>query len=94
MKAAAKTKEQLLKELDSLHQRVAELEALEAEHKRVEQELKLRDQILGKTVQVLETAVDPIFLHDAKGRFVYVNEAAARSHGYTKEELLKMIGAK
>jgi len=90
MKAAAKTKEQLLKELDSLHQRVAELEALEAEHKHVEQELKLRDQILGKTVQVLETAVDPIFLHDAKGRFVYVNEAAARSHGYTKEELLKM----
>src|SRR4030042_1285035 len=90
MKAAAKTKEQLLKELDSLRQRVAELESVEAEYKRVEQELKLRDQILEKTVQILESAVDPIFIHDAKGKFVYVNEAAARSHGYTKEELLKM----
>ncbi|NYT09207.1 MAG: PAS domain S-box protein, partial [Methanosarcinales archaeon] len=90
MKAAAKTKEQLTKELDSLRKRIAELEALEAEQKRVGQELKLRDQILEKTVQILESAVDPIFLHDAKGRFVYVNEAAARSHGYTKEELLKM----
>jgi PAS domain S-box-containing protein len=90
MKTTARTKEQLIKELDSLRQRVAELEAVEAEHKRVEEKLKRRDQILEKTVQILESAVDPIFLHDAKGKFVYVNEAAAKSHGYTKEELLKM----
>jgi len=90
MKATAKTKEQLIKELDSLRKRIAELEVVEAEHKRIGQDLKLRDQILDKTVQVLESAVDPIFIHDAKGRFVYVNEVAARSHGYTKEEFLKM----
>ncbi|UCH50933.1 MAG: PAS domain S-box protein [Chloroflexota bacterium] len=90
MKAAAKTKEQLIKELDSLRKRVAKLELVEAKYKRLKQELKLRDQIIGKTVQVWESAGYPIFLHDTEGNFLYANEAAARLHGYTKEELLKM----
>jgi PAS domain S-box-containing protein len=88
MKAGAKTKEQLIKELDSLRKRIAELEA--AEHKRAGQELKLRDQILEKSIQILESAIDPVFLHDVEGNLIYVNEAAAKSHGYTIEELMKI----
>ncbi|MFC2050082.1 PAS domain S-box protein [Chloroflexota bacterium] len=90
MKGTGKTKRQLMEELDCLRRRVAELEAMEAEHKRIEQESKLRSQILDEIVHILESAIDPIFIHDAEGNFIYVNEAAARSHGYTKEELLKM----
>jgi PAS domain S-box-containing protein len=89
MKGSPKTKKQLTDELNSLKRRVAELEAAEAEHKRTEQDAKLPQLILEKIVQILESAVDPMFIHDVKGYFVYVNEAAARSHGYTKEELLK-----
>jgi PAS domain S-box-containing protein len=89
MKGNPTTKKQLLDELSSLRQRISELEAAEAEYKRLEQNVKLRDEILEKTVQILESAIDPVFIHDAKGYFIYLNEAAARSHGYTKEELLK-----
>jgi len=89
MKGTSKTKKQLLDELNSLNQRITELEEAEAEHKRVEQDSRLPQQILEKIVQILESGIDSMFIHDAKGNFVYVNEAAARSHGYTKEELLK-----
>jgi len=89
MKGTHKTKKQLIDELNSLSQRITELEAAQAEHKRVEQDARLPQLILDKIVQVLESAVDSMFIHDAEGNFIYVNEAAARSHGYTKEELLK-----
>src|SRR4030043_227177 len=89
MKGTHKTKKQLIDELNSLSQRITELEATEAEHKRVEQDVTLPEQILEKIVQILESAVDLMFIHDAEGNFIYVNAAAARSHGYTKEELLK-----
>ena len=89
MKGNPTTKKQLLDELNSLRKRIGELEAVEAEHKRAEQRINMRDEIVEKTVQILESAIEPIFIHDAKGYFIYVNEAAAKSHGYTKEELLK-----
>ena len=90
MKTTAKTKEQLIKELEALRQRIGELETLQAKYKHVKQELKKRDQIIGRTVHVWESANYPIFLHDTKGNFLYANEAAAISHGYTKEELIKI----
>ena len=90
MKGTHKTKKQLIDELNSLSQRITELEAVEAEHKRVEQDVRLPEQILDKIAQILESAQDHMFIHDVKGNFVYVNEAAARSRGYTKEELLKI----
>lgn len=89
MKGTHKTKKQLVDELNSLTQRITELEAAQAEQKRIDQDVKLPAQILEKIVQILESAVDSIYIHDAEGNFIYVNEAAARSHGYTKEELLK-----
>ncbi len=90
MKGSTKTKKQLTDELNSLRQRVIELEAEEAEHKRVEHDARQPQLILEKIVQILDSAVDLVLLHDIKGNFIYVNEAAARSYGYTKEELLKI----
>ena len=89
MKGTAKTKKQLIDELNSLKERIAELDTAEAERKRAGQDVRLPQQILDKIVQILESAVDSVFIHDSEGNFIYVNEAAARSHGYTKEELLK-----
>jgi PAS domain S-box-containing protein len=90
MKGTHKTKKQLMDELNSLKQRVTELEMVEAEREQLKQELKLRDQIIERTVEVWEKAAYPICIHDAEGNFLYANEAYARSHGYAKEELLKM----
>jgi len=53
------------------------------ERKRAETELKLR-------AQILDSATDAIFVHDNDDNFIYVNEAACRIHGYTREEFLKM----
>lgn len=39
---------------------------------------------------LLDSATDSIFVHDFNQRPIYVNEAAYRSRGYTKEEILKL----
>jgi PAS domain S-box-containing protein len=51
------------------------------ERKRVEKELRLKEKML-------DGASDSIFLHDVDGHFTYVNEAAYKTRGYEKEELL------
>jgi len=53
------------------------------ERKRAEEELKLR-------AQLLDGAIDSIFLQDFDGNFIYVNEAAGKAHGYSRKELMKM----
>lgn len=47
--------------------------------KKAEAELKLR-------AQLLDMASDSIFLHDMEGNFIYFNENAHRTLGYTREE--------
>ena len=38
--------------------------------------------------QLLDSTFDSVFLHDLEGNFLYVNEAAWKTRGYTKDELL------
>jgi PAS domain S-box-containing protein len=51
------------------------------ERKRVEDELRLKEKML-------DGSSDSIFLHDFNGKFIYLNEAAYKSRGYGKDELL------
>ncbi len=53
------------------------------ERKRAEEELKTR-------AQMLDNASDSIFMRDFDGNFLYVNEAACKSLGYKKNQLLEM----
>ncbi len=53
------------------------------ERKRAEEELKLSAQLLNSTS-------DSVFLIDLDGNFVYLNEAAWKSRGYTQDELMAM----
>ena len=53
------------------------------ERKRAEEELKLRAQILN-------SISDSVFLFDLDGKFVYLNEAAWKSRGYTRDEMMAM----
>ena len=55
-----------------------------AEHLETEQaqkEVRLKGEIM-------DLAGDAIFLHDEAGKFYYINEAAYKERGYTREELL------
>lgn len=47
------------------------------------EELKLKNFLL-------DVATDSIFLHDLEGNIIYTNEAAYKSRGYAKDELLGM----
>lgn len=60
---------------------VAILELDTTGRKQAEAELRLKEKLL-------DGASDSIFLHDLDGRLIYVNEAAYKSRGYEKEELL------
>lgn len=49
----------------------------------------LKKELKLKTI-ILDTANQPILVHDIKGNFVFVNETACISLGYTKNELMKL----
>ncbi|MCL4502197.1 MAG: PAS domain S-box protein, partial [Deltaproteobacteria bacterium] len=53
------------------------------ERRRTEEELRLKEKLL-------DGASDSIFLHDQEGHFLYLNEAAYKSRGYEKEELMDL----
>lgn len=68
---------------DTVRKRTQELTDALIIHKKAEEELKLR-------AQLLDAATDSIFVHDFEGNFIYVNEAAYKSRGYSKDELMGM----
>jgi PAS domain S-box-containing protein len=80
MKAEDKTKDQLIKELVGLRQRIAELEKSETRSKLAEEEYKT----------ILRTAMDGFWLTDTQGNFLDVNDAYCHLIGYSRDELLKM----
>lgn len=49
----------------------------------LQEELRLRSELLDEVA-------DSVFLHDLDGRVIYVNEAACKSRGYSREELLRV----
>jgi PAS domain S-box-containing protein len=57
------------------------------ERKQIERNLKESEE---KFRTFMETASDLMFITDASGRFVYVNEALLRTLGYSREEMLAM----
>ncbi|OPX60101.1 MAG: sensory histidine kinase AtoS [Methanobacterium sp. PtaB.Bin024] len=75
--------EDLSNKLDALEKRIHELERQLAD-----KEFQLEKSKL--MMQLLDSATDSVFLHDFDGNFVYVNEAAYKTRGYTKKELLGM----
>ncbi len=53
------------------------------ERTQIEEKLKME-------AQLLDNATDSIVVHDLEGNFIYVNEAACKYRGYTKDEMFKM----
>jgi len=53
------------------------------EQRRAEERTKLFSQLF-------ELVSDAVFIHDLTGKFLYFNESAYKTRGYTPEELLKM----
>jgi len=69
--------------LKLIRQRTRYLTKLDKIFGYLEEELKLKTQIL-------DSSVYSIFLHDFEGKIIYVNETAYKSLGYTKGQLMGM----
>jgi len=83
-----KTKEQLVSELASLHQRIAELEASEAERRQAEEALKESHGFIEK---VADSLPDVIYIYDLfREENVYASKSLNNVLGYTPEEFKAM----
>lgn len=49
-----------------------------------------RDKILTMQSHLLEATKDSVIMHDLQGNFLYLNENAWKTRGYSHEEMLKM----
>ena len=88
MKDQHRAEEQQIDENTLLRRRIAELEALEAEHKRVEEALRESEERFHK---IFDHSNDAIFIVDpTRDDILDVNPRACRMLGYSREELLSL----
>jgi PAS domain S-box-containing protein len=83
MNDTSKTKAQLIDELETLRERVAALEASQADATDVEEQRRVKIML-----DVIEGMADGLILMDADGRFVFINRAIEKISGYKRDELL------
>ncbi|GAH86062.1 unnamed protein product, partial [marine sediment metagenome] len=85
MRDKDKTKEQLINELEQMHQRVAKLVTSEAERKRVEEALQETERLYRL---VAENAADAIWTVGLDMRPTYMSPSITRLLGYSVEEAM------
>jgi len=73
----------LLQQIESLKMEASLLSDAYFQLKKSQEESDMKSKLL-------DSAMDSIFIHDAEGKFYYVNEAACKTHGYTQSELMKI----
>jgi len=79
------TKQQLLDELVKLHQKIEELEKLDAERSKTETLLRNSEE---KYRTLIESTLDFVFTVDRKGFFTYINPRFEMVTGHTAAELI------
>src|SRR4029077_19173475 len=83
--STAKSREQLLAEVQTLRERLAALERAEAERQQAEESLR---QSLHLLQAVTEGNQDAVFAKDREGRYLMINAAGARLIGRAVEEVI------
>jgi len=86
-----KTREQLIKEMAEMRQRITELEALETERKRVNERLRIAEQNFHNS---LDSSPLGVRIVTAEGELIYANQAILDIYGYSDIEELKAIPTK
>lgn len=85
MRPHGKTKDQLIKELAAVHQRLSQLEALETERRQAKDEA---EKSRNYARNLIESSLDMIIAVDPNRRIMEFNRAARETFGYSKEEVL------
>ncbi|MGB2798483.1 MAG: PAS domain S-box protein [Dehalococcoidia bacterium] len=87
MKDAEKIKSQLIDELVQMRQRIAELEASEAERKKAEEALRESE---NRYKAMFDNRLQMIYINDGKGLFIDANDYALERLGYTGDDIRKV----
>jgi diguanylate cyclase (GGDEF)-like protein/PAS domain S-box-containing protein len=87
MKEPSKTKQAPANELESLKQRIRELEQAESDHNRTEEALESELTLLRN---LIDNVPDRIYAKDSGGRFIICNEAMIRRMGMTS--MTELVG--
>jgi PAS domain S-box-containing protein len=85
MKDKANSKEQLIRELVELRQRIAELEHLEVEHKQAEEALRDSEE---RYRNIVESQMELVCRFLLDGTLTFVNEAICRILGQARDEII------
>jgi len=85
MKDEEKTKDQLMKELVELRERINELETVEIKHKQIEEELR-KERDFSKTL--IQSSPTFFVAIDADGKTLLMNAAMLQALGYTLDEVV------
>lgn len=87
MKDSDQSKQELVIELKRMRQRIAELEAAEAEHKRNEETLRQSEERYRTIVEEME---EGYYETDLAGNYTFFNDVMCKESGYTRQELKRM----
>jgi PAS domain S-box-containing protein len=87
MKDSDSSKQELMNEIRQMRQRIAELEAAEAEHKRAEEMLRQSEERYRTIVEEMEEGYYEI---DLAGNYTFFNDVMCEEIGYSREELMGM----
>ncbi|MCH7477052.1 MAG: PAS domain S-box protein, partial [SAR324 cluster bacterium] len=82
-----KTREHLLEELDTLREKIAQLEQSHSVRIQAEEALLQSEK---RFHLLIEHAADALFIISTDGKIIEVNQMACESLGYTRQELLSM----
>ena len=85
MKDEAKTKKQLIEELDELRRKLSEQDNMDSECRRAEEALRESEE---RFRIIFDSARDGFYVIDLEGRYKEVNDAGCAIFGYTRKEFL------
>jgi diguanylate cyclase (GGDEF)-like protein/PAS domain S-box-containing protein len=87
MKDPSKTKQELIKELSVLKQKINKLEKSETRRKQAEEVLRRSEE---RYRTIIETMSDGYLEQDLAGNITFVNDAICKRTGYTRDEMIGM----
>jgi PAS domain S-box-containing protein len=87
MNDSSASKQEMTNELNRLRQRIAELEAAEAEHKRAEETLRQSEERYRTMVEEME---EGYYETDLAGNYTFFNDVICNRLGYSRDKLMGM----
>jgi PAS domain S-box-containing protein len=87
MKYSNQSRQALMSELKQMRQRISELEAAEAEHKRTEEALRQSEE---KYRTILQEMDEGYYEVDLAGNYTFFNDVLCNRLGYSRDELMGM----